>query len=164
MHFFHSFLILFVHAYVLVPSPRQFHSTTICRGNIYLFGGYNGTNLHDFHSAVISSNVVLPFKQLSPAVEMISPRRGHLAITYDKWIIVHGGRDKSGSCNDAYVFGTGTVRFGSPVTTRFEDVDSNYLGHETFRSLFSYSLCVVRKNLYIRRFRNARRRQKCKFE
>jgi hypothetical protein len=30
------------------PTPRQFHGATVIADKMYIFGGYNGTNMNDF--------------------------------------------------------------------------------------------------------------------
>ena len=46
---------------------------------------------------------------LSAQVDEITGRRGHVMLSYDNFLIVHGGRDKQGPKDDIYSFNTGTT-------------------------------------------------------
>ena len=100
------------------PPARNCHATSLINGKMYLFGGFNGTNLNDFWSFDLSTNIfiyktnILETKQwtlISESVSEISARNGHILVSFDNLLLLHGGVDDQGPKGDLYSFNTGTT-------------------------------------------------------
>lgn len=107
------------------PGPRTDHTVAICRGNLYVYGGFDGkSQLDDLHEFGISSH---KWGEVDMGETENQPlgRSGHSAAVYDTGMYIFGGWNGTETMDDLYEFSTVTRQW-FPVPGRGDVASPRY--------------------------------------
>lgn len=86
------------------PQPRNFHSSVVIDGKMYVFGGKSNTYFNDLYTFDFEKET---WNKLTPKGELPSKRYGQSCVCYKDDIYMFGGYDHdSSSCNDLWKYST----------------------------------------------------------
>lgn len=93
-----------------VPAARNSHSMTVCNGNAFVFGGWEGSrffdDMHVLHSRGSAWSQVILTTQDKPRARM-----GHSAVAYRSSIFIFGGFNSPHTLDDLWEFNVACSRW-----------------------------------------------------